>query len=151
MVSACELKKQILFEDIGDDDLKKLEKSVELLTLKKGEQLFAEKDETKGIFMVKAGKIEISKVTADGWKQTLAILGPQHFFGEISIMEHRNHEAFAFAQENSELYLLSKADFDKMQKEDPALAFQVIKKIALVMSKNLRRMNDKFLNALINY
>jgi hypothetical protein len=35
--------------------------------------------------------------------------------------------------------------------EDMALACNIIKRIAIVMSKNLRRMNDKFLSALISY
>jgi len=35
--------------------------------------------------------------------------------------------------------------------EDCALALYLVKKIAIVMSKNLRRMNDKFLSALISY
>jgi len=36
-------------------------------------------------------------------------------------------------------------------KEDCVLAFNFVKRIAIVMSKNLRRMNDKFLSALISY
>jgi hypothetical protein len=38
-----------------------------------------------------------------------------------------------------------------MEKEISPIAFKILKKLALVMCKNLRRMNDKFLNALISY
>lgn len=151
MVSIKELKKQVLFENISDKEMGKLAKVIKELSLKKDELLFKEGDDTKGIYMIRSGKIEITKVTPDGWKQTIAVLTPDHFFGELSILEKRKHEAIAIAIENTELLKLPKEEFEKMEKEDVALALQILKKLALVMSKNLRRMNEKFLNALINY
>ena len=151
MISVSDLRKQVLLEDIGDDYLERLAKLLELKSLKRGEFLFNEGDDTKGIYMIRSGKIEISKLTPDGWKQMLAVLSNGNFFGELSILEKRKHEASAVALENTEFFKLSREVFEKMEREDAALASQVIKKIALVMSKNLRRMNEKFLNALINY
>ncbi len=151
MVSIKELKKQVLFEDISDKEMGKLAKVIKELSLKKDELLFKEGDDTKGIYMIRSGKIEITKVTPDGWKQTIAVLTPGHFFGELSILEKRKHEAIAVVIENTELLKLPKEEFEKMEKEDVALASQILKKLALVMSKNLRSMNQKFLNALINY
>lgn len=151
MVNAKELKKQVLFEDISDREMEKVAKVTKELSLKKDDFLFKEGDDTKGIYMIRSGKIEITKVTPDGWKQTIAVLTPGHFFGELSILEKRKHEANALVIENTELLKLPKEEFEKMEKEDVALASQILKKLALVMSKNLRRMNEKFLNALINY
>lgn len=73
------------------------------------------------------------------------------FFGEVSILENRAHEASAVAVEDTELFLIQKGDFEELMKEDIALAYEITKKIAYVMSKNLRRMNDRFLGALVNY
>ncbi|MEK6652837.1 MAG: cyclic nucleotide-binding domain-containing protein, partial [Nitrospirota bacterium] len=142
MVSIKELKKQVLFENISDSEMGKLAKVIKELSLKKDELLFKEGDDTKGIYMIRSGKIEITKVTPDGWKQTIAVLTPDHFFGELSILEKRKHEAIAIAIENTELLKLPKEEFEKMEKEDVALASQILKKLALVMSKNLRRMNE---------
>lgn len=146
-----ELKKQILLADISEKDLEKLSKSIQTVSLKKDEFLFKEGGEPKGMYMIKSGMIEINKITTDGWKQTLAVLKPEHFFGEMAILEKRTHETNAVATENSEILLISKDDFNRLEKEDPSLSSQIMKKIALVTTKNLRRMNDKFLNALINY
>ncbi|MEK7736101.1 MAG: cyclic nucleotide-binding domain-containing protein, partial [Nitrospirota bacterium] len=89
MVNISELKKQILFEDISNSELEKLAKVIKEVSLKKGEFLFKEGEDTKGIYMIRSGKIEINKVTPDGWKQTLAVLSTGNFFGELSIIEHR--------------------------------------------------------------
>ncbi|MEW6107632.1 MAG: cyclic nucleotide-binding domain-containing protein [Nitrospirota bacterium] len=145
------LKQQVLLEDLNDQELTKISTITKKLNFKKGEQIFKEKEDTKGLYLIHSGKVEISKVTQDGWKQTLASLTAGHFFGELSILEKRRHEAIAVASEKTEILLITKEGFEKMEREDSALAFKIMKKIALVMCKNLRRMNDKFLNALISY
>ncbi|MEW6570608.1 MAG: cyclic nucleotide-binding domain-containing protein [Nitrospirota bacterium] len=151
MVKQDLLKQQILLEDIDKAGMGKISKIIKQVSVKKGEQLFKETDETKGLWLILSGKIEISRVTADGWRQTLVVLPPGHFFGELSILENRKHVATAVALEDSELLLIPKEDFEKLMEEDCALALKIVKKIAIVMSKNLRRMNDKFLSALISY
>jgi CRP-like cAMP-binding protein len=145
------LKQQYLLEDLNNKELAEISKIIKKLRFKKGEQIFKEKEETKGLYLINTGRVEIAKVTADGWKQTLAFFTKGHFFGELSILERRKHEAFATAVENTEILFIGKKDFEKMETEVSSIAFKIMKKIALVMCKNLRRMNDKFMNALISY
>ena len=145
------LKQQFLLEDLDNQEIAKISKIIQKLNFKKGEYMFKEKDDTKGLYLINSGKVEIAKVTSDGWKQTLTFFTKGHFFGELSILEKRRHEAYAIAVENTEILLIGKEDFEKMEKEESPIAFKIMKKIALVMCKNLRRMNDKFLNALISY
>lgn len=151
MIKTDVLKQQILLQDIDKAGLNKIAKITKQISIKKGEQLFQEKDDTKGLWLILSGKIEISRVTADGWRQTLVVLPPGHFFGELSILENRKHVASAVALEDTEFLLIPKEDFEKMMEEDCALALCIVKRIAIAMSKNLRRMNDKFLSALISY
>ena len=151
MVKTSVLKKQILLQDLSKTDLEKIAKTVKELSFKKGETLFREKDDTKGLYLIHSGKVEIAKATPDGWKQTLAILGSEHFLGELSIIEKRHHEATATALENTEVFLITKDDFHVMEKKDAALTSKLMKKLVLILSKNLRLMNEKFLNALISY
>jgi hypothetical protein len=44
-----------------------------------------------------------------------------------------------------------KEDLERLEKEQVGIAFQVSRKIAIVMSKNLRLMNERFIRALIDY
>jgi len=145
------LKQQYLFSYIDSEGLEKLSKIVEKLSLKKGEQLFKEKDDTRGVFLLHSGKVEISRVTADGWRQTLTVVTPGDFFGELSILERRHHVASAVAVEDAELFLIPKEEFERLMNQDTKLACYILKKIAMEMSKKLRRTTDKFLSALISY
>jgi len=145
------LKQQSLFSDIDSEGLEKLSKVVKKLSLKKGEQLFKEKDDTRGVFLLHSGKVEISRVTADGWRQTLTVVTPGDFFGELSILERRHHVASAVAVEDAELFLIPKEEFDRLMEQDTKLACYILRRIAMEMSKKLRRTTDKFLSALISY
>ncbi|MDI6889533.1 MAG: cyclic nucleotide-binding domain-containing protein [Thermodesulfovibrionales bacterium] len=151
MIQADLLKQQVLLSDIDSEGLEKLSRIIKKVPLKKGEYLFKEKDETGGVYLLHSGKIEISRVTADGWRQTLAVVTPGDFFGELSILERRKHVASAIAVEDVELFLIPKKDFERLMEEDVKLACYIIRKIAIEMSKKLRRTTDKFLSALISY
>ncbi|HDZ62642.1 MAG TPA: cyclic nucleotide-binding domain-containing protein [Nitrospirae bacterium] len=151
MIKNMLLKKQVLLEGLSEDELKKIAGIVKELSFNKGEDLFKEKEDTKGLYLIKSGKVEISKTTPDGWKQRLAILASSHYLGELSIIERRRHQANATALENTEVFLITKQDFEKMEKEDTVLTSKIMKKLVLIMSMNIRRMNEKFINALISY
>jgi CRP-like cAMP-binding protein len=151
MIKASALKKQILLEDLSKKDLDRISKKIKQLSFRKGEFLFKEKEDTKGLYLIHSGRIEISKTTNDGWKQTLAVLGGGHFLGELSIIEHRRHEASAIALQNTEVFLITKKEFENMEKHDSDLTSKFMKKLVLVLSANLRRMNERFLNSLISY
>ncbi len=151
MVSPEVLKEQVLLENLDESELRKMGSFVKQISYKKGDFFFKEQEDTRGFFLIHSGRVEISKVTPDGWKQTLAVLGKGSFFGELSIIEHRIHEANAVALEDTAVLFIPKEDFEKMEKEDLLLATRIMKRLILVLSRNLRQMNEKFLNALISY
>jgi CRP-like cAMP-binding protein len=151
MMTPDELKGQVLLEDLDEKELNKIGGIIKRISYKKGEYIFKEREDTRGIYLIHSGRVEISKTTPDGWKQTLAVLTPGHFFGELSIIEKRLHDANAIAIEDAEILLIRKEDFERMENEDLMLASRIMKKLILVLSKNLRRMNERFLNALISY
>ncbi len=150
-ITIDDLKKQILFEDIDEKHLNKIAGKLKAITVRKDKHIFKEKEDTKGIYLVHSGKVEISKTTTDGWRQTLTVLGAGHFFGELAILEKRSHEANALALEETTLFLLSSNDFEGIEKEDILLANVILKRLAIALSRNLRKMNDKFLSVLVNY
>jgi len=151
MIKEEALKGQVLLQDLDKANLGKVANITRQVSIKKGEALFKEKEQTQGLWLIHSGKVEISRVTADGWRQTLVVLPAGHFFGELSILENRKHVASATALEDTELFLIPKNEFEKMMEDECGLALHIIKKLAIVMSMNLRRMNDKFLSALISY
>lgn len=152
MADTSELKKQILFSDLTDSELAMIAQKIVVEHYAKGKPIFKEGDTTKGIYLVKSGKVEISKHTPDGWKQTLAILTENHIFGELAIIEDKqNHGADATAIDATEVYRISTEDVKALEQSDKSLMYKIMKTIARIASKNVHAMNEKLMKALISY
>ena len=152
MADKLELKKQMLFSDLTDAELGAMVQKIAVETYPKGKPIFKEGEPMKGIYLVKSGKVEISKNTADGWKQTLALLTENHIFGELAVIEdNKTHGADAMAIEATELYRFKTEDFKALEKSDTMMMYKIMKTIARIASKNVHSMNEKLMKLLISY
>jgi len=152
MADKSELRKQILFSDLTNAELDVIATKISLEKFPKGSPIFKAGEPTKGIFLVKSGKVEISKATADGWKQTLAILIENHIFGELSVIEDKKaHGADAMAIEATEVYRFKPEDFKALEKSDTLMMYKIMKTLARIASRNVHVMNEKLMKLLISY
>lgn len=146
-----DLKSQSLFKGLTDTEIEKFVKIVSLVRFPKDKYIFKEGDACKGIYMIKKGKVEITKKTPDGWYQPLAILEKGNFMGELALLEDTTHTSNSKTLEQSELFLIPKEYFQDMERKEPFIILKVIKNIAIITSFNLRAMNEKFIRVLVNY
>jgi CRP-like cAMP-binding protein len=152
MAEKSELKGQILFADLTDAELGMIAQKVKIENYPKGQSIFKTGESTKGIYLVKSGKVEISLLTADGWKQTLAVVTENHLFGELSVIEDKKtHGADALAIDATEVYRITTDDFKTLEKSDTNMMYKIMKTIARIASKNVHSMNEKLLKLLISY
>ena len=152
MPDKMELKKQILFSDLTDAELGTMAQKIAVESYPKGNPIFKEGETTKGIYLVKSGKVEISKNTPDGWKQTLAVLSENHIFGELAVIEgNKIHGADATAIEATEVYRFKTDDFKALEKSDTMMMYKIMKTIARISSRNVHAMNEKLMKLLISY
>lgn len=152
MADKSELRKQILFSDLSDAELGMIAQKIVTESYAKGKTIFKEGDSTKGLYLVKNGKVEISKNTADGWKQTLAILTENHIFGELAVIEDKQtHGADAIAIESTEVYRIKTDDFKALEKSDTIMMYKIMKTMARIASKTVHAMNEKLMKLLISY
>ena len=145
MITINDLKKQILLQGMEDSEYEKLASILEYRSYKKNVTLFNEGDLSEGIFMIKKGRIKISKAIAGGRKRTIVIFSDGNFFGDLSALEKRPHSASATALTDAEVVLLRCLEFECFLKDDVALLVKILRRLALIASKNLRQMNEKFL------
>ncbi|MDH4164014.1 MAG: cyclic nucleotide-binding domain-containing protein [Nitrospirota bacterium] len=152
MIKGADLKGQKLLCDLDDRELESIAKRMTREQHAKGAQVFRDGEPTKGIFLIKKGKVEISKPTPDGWKQTLALLTELHFFGELSVIEDRkNHSTNTTAVDDAELYRITVDEFKALEKDEPVMMYKIMKTMARMASRNVHMMNEKLIKALISY
>lgn len=152
MVTVSDIKTQKLLSDLDDAELAVVAKKISVEPYPKGGVIFREGEPTRGICLVNKGKVEISKTTADGWKQTLAVFTELQFFGELSVIEDRKHHSTnATALDATELYRITTEDFKQFEQSEPMMMYKIMRTIARMASRNVHTMNEKLMKALISY
>ncbi|WP_420265824.1 Crp/Fnr family transcriptional regulator [Candidatus Magnetominusculus dajiuhuensis] len=172
MPTVEDLKKQILFDGLSDEEVAKLLPNIQKVTVVKNNFVFKEGDSTTGIYMIHSGRIEVKrklqldtkskmlvmlrniqseeiKHTADGWETRFALLSKGQHFGELSILEgKKKHGAEAVALEDTELFILKTENFMELETTATETMVKIMKAIARVMSTNVRALDKRILKAL---
>jgi CRP-like cAMP-binding protein len=110
----------------------------EIQTFTDGEVVFLEGDASTEMFVVRTGKVEISKQVA-GHAIRLAVLDRGSFFGEMSLLEGLPRSATARAVGNVALLVLRPGSLLLQIRRDPTFAFELLQQL----SGRIRDLNEK--------
>jgi CRP/FNR family cyclic AMP-dependent transcriptional regulator len=110
-----------------------------VLSVSKGETVFAQGDGAEAIFFVQAGKVKISVISVPGKEAVLAVLGPHSFFGEGSLVGQSIRVSTATALEPSVIFRVEKAAMHLALHNEPALSEKFI---AALLVRNIEIEED---------
>ena len=129
------LKNNKFFSSLEQDELDEVEEIMRLRNYNRGEIIFFEGEEGDGLFLLKSGKVKLTKMVESGEEQILTIIKPGNIFAEVVLFGNANYPATATALEDSKIYLIRSQDMTKLIKDKPSIAVKLLD----VMSKRLRR------------
>jgi CRP-like cAMP-binding protein len=110
----------------------------EIQTFEDGEIVVQEGDETREMFVIKEGAIEVFR-NVGGHEVRLAVLDRGNFFGEMSLLEGLPRSATARARGRTELVVLRPGTLLLRIRQDPTFAFELLQQ----MSHRVRQLNDQ--------
>jgi CRP-like cAMP-binding protein len=113
-------------------------KGHEIQTFDDGEAVVREGEETREMFIIREGRIEILKQVG-GHEVRLAVLERGSFFGEMSLLEGLPRSATARAIGKTELVVLRPGSLLVQIRRDPTFAFELLQQ----MSRRVRELNEK--------
>lgn len=94
--------------------------------------IFGEGQKGSELYIIQKGAVKITKVINN--KETiLAILKPGDMFGEMALLEDKPRSAAAIAHEDTDLMVISRANFKKMVSEQP----QIITKLTVLLAERI--------------
>lgn len=114
-----------------------------------GEDLFLERDEGDALFLVQSGRVEIFKRIRGDLDRMLASIGPGEVLGEVSFIDGSRRSAGARTLEASEFLVLTRARFQQVEREHPAIAAAFFRNLAAVLSSRLRTTNELYRESVI--
>jgi len=115
-------------------------KGHEVQAFEDGEVVVREGEETREMFIIREGRIEILKQVG-GHEVRLAVLERGSFFGEMSLLEGLPRSATARAIGKTELVVLRPGSLLVQIRRDPTFAFELLQQ----MSGRIRATNERLL------
>ncbi|KUP96472.1 Crp/Fnr family transcriptional regulator [Thermobifida cellulosilytica] len=132
------LSKAPLFEALDEDGAAALRSSITEVRLGRGQTLFSEGDEGDRLYVMLSGKVKLTRTSADGRENLLAVLGPGEMLGELSLFDPGPRTASAVAVTDAVLAGLGHDDLRPFIMQQPEVAVHLLKALAT----RLRRTND---------
>jgi CRP-like cAMP-binding protein len=88
------------------------------------------------MFVVQSGTVEVVR-EEDGTTTVLAELGPNDFFGEMSLFEHQNRSATVRAKRDARVLTVDRKTLFRRIQNDPSLALNLLR----TMSHRIRELD----------
>ena len=124
-----------LFNGLPDDQIAAIKQIAIEKQLNKGEIIFSEGEEGKGLFVVAEGRVKVFKVSSEGKEQILHIFGRGQPFGEVPVFAGQRFPANAQAIEKTRVLFFPRVAIVNLIAANPSLALNML----AVMSKKLRQ------------
>lgn len=106
-----------------------------------GEIIFCENEPADEVYILKNGKVRISKLI-NGIDQQLYIMRSGDVFGEMALLENKTRSATAVAMDDSEILVITRHNFEIMIQKEPNL----IGKLISLLSERIWTTNKICLN-----
>lgn len=91
------------------------------------------------MYIIREGRVKVTKLSEDGREKILAFFEPGHFVGDMALLDRAPRSASVKALTPVRVLALSRADFTGLIRKSPDLAISVIREL----SGRLRAVNDQ--------
>ena len=134
-----------LFAELRTPELEKIAGIVRFESFPAGAKVFSEGDAGAAMYLVKSGKVRISKTPPGCGEEALAILGPGSVFGEMAVLDGGKRSADVLVMDTAELLVIERRQFAQLLFEDKELAYYVLSAIVQTLAGRLREMDEKLI------
>jgi len=119
-----------LFNDLSDDEIAIVGRQMVTRKFRKNNLIIFEDDVGNSLFVIRSGRVKISRISPDGGEAILAILGVGDFFGELSVIDGQGRSASVTSIDDVELLMLRRSDFMEILERIPKIAISLLKELA---------------------
>jgi len=128
------------FKDFDKDDLAALSSACGEDSFGKDDMVFQEEAPGDRMHIIKSGTVKIVKKVKDK-ENTLAVLNPGEFFGEMALLDGMPRSAGAKAGEAVTVITISRQHYAALRDKAPKTALKLMDILVNVLSNRLRQTN----------
>ncbi|MCF7884909.1 MAG: Crp/Fnr family transcriptional regulator [Candidatus Marinimicrobia bacterium] len=137
-----ELRKIPIFYRLNDENLEKISKIVSKKHYNKDEMILFEEESGSNLYLIKSGRVKVTRINSDGDEVILSILGEGEFFGEMAILGGTTRSANVTSLEESEVLRLTRQDFMNLLKSHPDISIYILEEMANRLRKSDQLIKD---------
>jgi CRP/FNR family transcriptional regulator len=119
-----------IFQNLETEEVEALSREALRKRSTKGQALFLQGDSTDEMFLIKGGRVKLSKVLEDGNELTLDIRKAGDFVGENMFSEEGHYPVSAYCLEDTLTCGFNRSQFEQMVLQHPKVGLQIIKNLS---------------------
>ncbi|UCF96509.1 MAG: cyclic nucleotide-binding domain-containing protein [Spirochaetaceae bacterium] len=131
------LKKVYFFEDLPDQQIKKIQQVCHQIEYQPGQVIFEEGSQADRFYIVAEGAVEVWKDYKLPEKDLLAVHERGHLFGEMALIDELPRSATVLAKQPTRLFYIDRDDFHRIIQNNSEIAISILKSVTdMVRSSN---------------
>jgi CRP/FNR family transcriptional regulator, cyclic AMP receptor protein len=134
------LKQADIFRDLSHAEMEAIERMTTMTTCNKGRQILGAGDQGEVLFILKQGKVQLSRLTEDGRRLVTAVLEAGSVFGEMPMLSQSLEDSSAEALEECTLCVMSRSDVENLILTNPRVALNIVHVLARRVSDLEKRL-----------
>jgi CRP-like cAMP-binding protein len=119
-----------IFQNLDAEEIKALSREALRKRSTTGQALFLQGDPADDMFLIKGGRVKLSKVLEDGTELTLDIRKAGDFVGENMFSEEGQYPVSAYCLEETLTCGFNRSQFEQMVLQHPKVGLQIIKNLS---------------------
>lgn len=131
-----------IFRDLSVGELSKMDRQTTMASCESGRIFYMPEDSGEVLFLLKAGRVQLYRMTPAGKKIVVATLGPGAVFGEMSVVGQGMHNTFAQALDACMICVMSREDVDRLIRNKPTVAFRFFEALGARVSALEEQLED---------
>ena len=128
-----------VFEELAEDDLRRVAEVTVPRRFAAGEPVFREGDDSDTCYIVNVGHARALREHPDGRQITLATFGPGDIFGELAMFDDERRSATVEATDDLEVLGILGGDMRRLMRRHPDIAV----KLVISLGRRLRAANER--------
>jgi len=108
-----------LFSGLSREDIAKILGKLEERSFSSGATIFSQGDQGDAFYLIQSGAVQVVLESAGGRSESIAVLGPQDWFGEMALLSEDPRSATIIAVKDSTVWRLSREDWDELIEKHP--------------------------------
>ena len=131
-----------IFANLDEDALGDVERHINRKTYAAGAQIIEPEADSSDVYLILSGRVRIVNYSLSGREITLEEIGAGGCVGQLSAIDGEPRSACVFAVDDTDVGILSPANFEKVVKSHPSVAWNVISELARIVRTSTRRIVD---------